>query len=169
MEGLVEHALEVATHALVDLLEAAVVEAVLDEAGILPGTVEQDAGQSELGDPHQVLRERPARNPIGVSKARDRSGQSRNIDVWLDLAGECLKLQTQPLLMVGVEVEISQEPIVLGGCVLSKLLSRARAIGSTRNSTSICERRIHRSSLTPGLSLCDKRDLLVNPHRAEAE
>ena len=35
LKGLVEHVLEVAPHALVDLLEAAVVEAVLDEAGVL--------------------------------------------------------------------------------------------------------------------------------------
>ncbi len=112
--------MQVAVESLVHVLEATVVEAVLDEAGILPGAVEQDARQRELRYAHQVLREGAASDAVGGSIAGHGSRQAGDIDARLDLTGEGLKLQSQPPLVVGVELQVAQQPLMLGGGILGE-------------------------------------------------
>jgi hypothetical protein len=91
LKRLLEDAPEIAIEALVDKLEAAVVEAVLDEARVLPRAVQQDPRQGELGYAHEVLRPRSARNAVGFLIRSDRRRQRRHIDARFDLARERLE------------------------------------------------------------------------------
>lgn len=74
VERLVQYPPKVAVHLLVDQAEAAVVQAVLHEARVLPSAVEQNPRQRELRDPHEVLIPRSAshtrRVPIGGDRHR---------------------------------------------------------------------------------------------------
>jgi len=84
--------------ALVCVVEAAVVELLVDELDILPGTVEQDAREAEVRDPDQVLPPDALEEIAAALPTLKRRRESVDVRAGLEIERDLLQLVGEVLL-----------------------------------------------------------------------
>lgn len=121
-----------------------------------------------MGDAHQVLRPSAARHTVRYAIAGGRFRQRGFVDPRFDLAGQRLELEAQTAIVIGVEVDVGQQQLVLGRRIFGQQPRKLAQLADEKLGIDLKVLARVRA-LAPRLSVSDPVDLLPQSHRPVAE